>query len=206
MNQPSNKRLRGPSPAMFVACVALFVAMGGATYAVTSIAPHSVRTKQLHNNAVTSPKVRDSSLTGADLATGAVTGANVQDNSLTGGDVDESTLGTVPRAESARPVAYAQVRPDGTVVAAMSSQVTNANVKLVNTSAFCFHGLPFTPHGAVVSVDYGSNGVDGLTDHAEFALGDPYGDCDPGVSNAQAEVATAVAGTFTPIGFYIAFY
>src|SRR3954469_3793677 len=64
-----------------VAYVALFVALGGTSYAAVNLPKNSVGTKQLKNNAVTSTKVRDGSLTGA--------------------DVNESALGDVPRARDA---------------------------------------------------------------------------------------------------------
>jgi hypothetical protein len=56
-------RLRWPSPAMVVACVALAVALAPASYAVSQLVPaDSVGTPQLQRDAVTSNKVRDFSL------------------------------------------------------------------------------------------------------------------------------------------------
>jgi hypothetical protein len=55
-------RLRRPSPAMLVALLALFVALGGSSYAALQLRPGSVGTKQLKNGAVTSPKVKNNSL------------------------------------------------------------------------------------------------------------------------------------------------
>ena len=53
-----------------VATLALFLALGGGTYAAFKLPNNSVGTKQLKKNAVTSPKVKDGSLTAADLAGG----------------------------------------------------------------------------------------------------------------------------------------
>lgn len=64
-----------------MATVAVFVALGGSSYAALSLPKKSVGTKQLKRNAVTSSKVRD----------GAITGA----------DVDESSFGQVPSAATA---------------------------------------------------------------------------------------------------------
>ncbi len=57
-------RLRRPSPAMVIACIALAVALAPASYAtVSQILPEeSVGTPQLQPNAVTSNKVRDFTL------------------------------------------------------------------------------------------------------------------------------------------------
>jgi hypothetical protein len=61
-----------------VSVIALFVALGGISYAAFKLPKNSVGTKQLKKN--------------------AVNGAKVKDNSLTGSDIDEATLGGVPTA------------------------------------------------------------------------------------------------------------
>ena len=63
--------------------LALFIALGGTSYAVATIG-----TKQIKNNSVRSTDVRNSTLTNRDVKRG----------SLGGRAVKESTLGTVPRA------------------------------------------------------------------------------------------------------------
>jgi hypothetical protein len=57
-------RLRRPSPAIVIACIALAVALTPASYAAVSqlLPANSVGTTQLQNDAVTSNKVRDFSL------------------------------------------------------------------------------------------------------------------------------------------------
>jgi hypothetical protein len=57
-------RIKRPSAAMVVACIALTVSLGGTSYATVSLTvPHdSVGAAQLMKNAVTSDKVRDFSL------------------------------------------------------------------------------------------------------------------------------------------------
>ena len=57
-------RLRRPSPAMVIACIALAVALAPTSYAAVSqlVPDESVGTPQLQPNAVTSNKVRDFSL------------------------------------------------------------------------------------------------------------------------------------------------
>jgi hypothetical protein len=66
-------RLRPPSPAMVVACLALAISLSGAAYAVSTALPrNSVGTVQLKNNAVNSAKVRNASLRAADFAPGQI--------------------------------------------------------------------------------------------------------------------------------------
>jgi hypothetical protein len=55
-------RLRKPSPATLLALTALFVALGGTSYAAITLPKGSVGSKQLKKNAVTSPKVKPGSL------------------------------------------------------------------------------------------------------------------------------------------------
>jgi hypothetical protein len=55
-------RFRKPSPATLIALLALFVALGGSSYAALQLPRGSVGTKQLKNGAVTSKKVRNNSL------------------------------------------------------------------------------------------------------------------------------------------------
>jgi hypothetical protein len=59
-----------PSPAMLVALLALFVALGGSSYAALKLPRASVGGKALKKNSVTSPKVRDRSLLAKDFKLG----------------------------------------------------------------------------------------------------------------------------------------
>ena len=66
-------RLRPPSPALVVACLALAVALSGGAYAVSTALPrNSVGTAQLKANAVNSAKVQNRSLRAVDFATGQI--------------------------------------------------------------------------------------------------------------------------------------
>lgn len=76
-------RLRGPSPAMVVALLALGVALGGTSYAAVSLPKNSVGATQLKKNAVTSSRIRNR----------AVTSAKVKDRSLLAKDFK---LGQLP--------------------------------------------------------------------------------------------------------------
>ena len=69
----SHMRLRPPSPAMVVACLALAISLSGAAYAVSTALPrNSVGPVQLKNNAVNSAKVRNGSLRAVDFAAGQI--------------------------------------------------------------------------------------------------------------------------------------
>ena len=77
-----------------VATIALFIALGGASYAALKLPRNSVGARQLKKNAVTGAKIKKS----------VVTGAKVKDQSLTGQDIDLATVGTVPSAQTANSI------------------------------------------------------------------------------------------------------
>jgi hypothetical protein len=64
---------RRPSPSLVISCLALAVALSGTAVAASvALAPNSVGTPQLKNNAVTSVKVANGSLLRADFKAGQV--------------------------------------------------------------------------------------------------------------------------------------
>ncbi len=96
-------RLRGPSPAMLVALVALSVALGGSAYAALTLPKDSIGARQLKNGSVTAAKIRDN----------AVTSAKVKDHSLLArdfglGQLPSASMGVLVQQSSAyKPVAEA---------------------------------------------------------------------------------------------------
>ena len=70
------RRLRAPSPAFVISLIASFVALGGTTYAATSLPKNSVGTKQLKKNAVTGPKIKKGAVTAAKINTKGLTVPN----------------------------------------------------------------------------------------------------------------------------------
>lgn len=81
-----------------VATLALFIALGGVSWAAVKLPKNSVGAKQIKKNAVTSAKIKKNAVTSAKIKNGNVTGAKVKSNSLTGTQIDETSLGVVPSA------------------------------------------------------------------------------------------------------------
>jgi hypothetical protein len=77
-------RTKRPSAALVIACIALFVALGGGAYAVKS------SKVKLKNNSVTTKKIRDGAVTGPKLAGNAVDGSKIAN-----GSVDESKIAKI---------------------------------------------------------------------------------------------------------------
>lgn len=74
-----------------IATVALFVALGGTTWAVTRLPKNSVGAKQLKRNAVRTAKIKNE----------AVTAAKIRKGTITGSRLNLTSIGTVPSAQTA---------------------------------------------------------------------------------------------------------
>jgi hypothetical protein len=111
------KRLlrRWPSPAMLVALLALFVALGGSSYAAVKISARDIQrgavgTRAIANNAVRSADVRNATIVGAD----------VKDDSLTNADIDNRSL-SAATAKSAETATRANTAASATTAATANS-------------------------------------------------------------------------------------
>jgi hypothetical protein len=85
MRKPSTRR---PSPALVIAMLALFVALGGTGYAA---ATGSIDGREIKNNTISTNDIRSNTVRGSDVRT----------NTLTGSDISETRLGKVPSASKA---------------------------------------------------------------------------------------------------------
>ena len=119
-----------PSPAMVVACTALFVALGGVSYGV---ATGFIDSREIRNNTIRTQDLRNNDIRAVDIRNSTIRGRDVALNTLTGLDIAESKLGKVPSAASADKAATAAdastlggigpsgfLRPDGSPFVALS--------------------------------------------------------------------------------------
>lgn len=102
---------RRPSPALVVATIALFLAAGGTTYALTlpansvgsaqlqagrvlnsKLHPGSVSNSKMGRGAVTFSKMASNQMTAAKIRNRSLLGEDLADNTVTGAQVDESSL------------------------------------------------------------------------------------------------------------------
>jgi hypothetical protein len=77
-----------PSPALVIACVALFVSLGGVSYGIAS-------------GAITSRAIKNNTVSSKDIKNLTITAKDVKKNSLGGTSIRESRLGKVPNAAHA---------------------------------------------------------------------------------------------------------
>jgi hypothetical protein len=85
--------LKKPSPAFVISLIALFVALGGTTYAATSPAKNSVGTAQLKKNAVTSSKIRSHAVTAVKINPKGLTVADALHATSADSATDANELG-----------------------------------------------------------------------------------------------------------------
>jgi hypothetical protein len=104
--KPSLSRL--PSPALVIACVALFVSLGGVSYGLATgsidsreLKNNTIRSKDVRNNTLRTFDIRNNEVRGFDVRNSTIQGRDVAFNTLTGSDVSESSLGKVPSATAA---------------------------------------------------------------------------------------------------------
>jgi hypothetical protein len=178
-----------------MATIAVFIALGGASYAATQLPKHSVGTKQLRNGAVTYGKIAKSAskrLAGATGATGAQGVAGAPATKL-----------------------FAQVKMDGTINASSqgvtsSKYASNKGIYLVNfgqdithCAAIAMQGaLPiFNSPGANTGVTRGSAVVDIGGPGSTFPNGYPSAD------TVEVETYEGPAGSTAQYSaFYIAVF
>lgn len=90
-----------------IACIALFVALGGSVYAAGKLSGTQIKANSLPGNRVkaktltakqvkprslTGTQIKSGSLTGTQIKAGSLTGAQIQAGSLTGAQINASTL------------------------------------------------------------------------------------------------------------------
>jgi hypothetical protein len=87
-------KLKVPSPALVISCIALLVALGPKASAVSSSVadPNSVDTAAIQNQAVTTPKLADEAVNDAKIAPGSVTASKIAANAITATNVVNNSI------------------------------------------------------------------------------------------------------------------
>jgi hypothetical protein len=99
---------RRPSPALVIACIALFVSLSGVSYGVATgfidsreIKNNSIVTRDVRNNTLRTFDIRNNEVRGFDIRNSSVQGRDLAFNTVTGADINEGSLGKVPSATQA---------------------------------------------------------------------------------------------------------
>jgi hypothetical protein len=191
--------------ANLIGTLALFVALGGTSYAVSQLPTNSVGTKQIRSNAVTGAKVKDGTLTADDFsaktnlqgaagqpgATGPVgaTGARGA-TGVTGPAGEAGSAGPVGATGAAgadgTAVAYGYVFSGGTVYGGPGSahNLSSADITHPTIGVYCFRPTGF---GAIhnlqaIPVGFGAANEDRIMNAAVGDPGTAYLTCATGYS------------------------
>jgi hypothetical protein len=141
---------------MAVALLALFVALGGSSYAALRIG-----TKQIRNNSVRSVDIKNRTIRGKDIHRRTVRGGNVARRTLSGGnlvrnrvtgtEIRESSLATVPSASNANNSSALRGLGPSAFVSSGKFVTTGSARKLSDGgSTTLFRSGPFTVTGTCV--------------------------------------------------------
>ena len=215
------RRIRSwrPSHTTVAAYMALFVALGGTSYAAVTLPKNSVGGKQIKRNAVSSSKVKNGSLKLGDFGAGQVPAGPRGAQGLQGlqGPAGASGLnGADGTAAAFARVGSGGVLDNGTPV--QNKNVVQANVQhdggaatatTTGPGVYCFGGLPFTPRSAVVTADSaGAVGTTNMIASVSVQRGANLNQCNAGHQQARVSILAVnetTAPTLTNHGFYIWF-
>lgn len=119
------RRLSRPSPALVIACLALFVALGGTVLAATKIDGRTIRVKSLPGNRLT-----PGSVPGNRLQAGTIPGSRLAPGSVKAKQIDVGSLGPVPSASHADSADTAR-RAQTAIAAEHAADATTVNGRAV---------------------------------------------------------------------------
>lgn len=176
-----------------VATLALFIALGGVSWAAATLPKNSVGSKQIKKNAVTSTKIKSNS----------ITGAKVKNNSLTGSDINAGSLGKVPSAGRADSAASSdqvvavtrKVAPTGSGGSQDAARASATEVPLVGNGQVSIYGKCYVYSGQVFAEILGKTTADGaLTSQQTYYYYGSGGYLNTTTPEGQRYVSMASAG------------
>jgi hypothetical protein len=207
--------LRRPSPALIVSLIALFLALGGTTYALT-LPTASVGTAQLKPSAVTysriaplaisSSKFRTGSVVFSKLANNQFTSQKIKNGSLLGEDLAPNTItGAQVNVPSLGITKFAQVSAAGTLAAQSGGiSVTSAGARTILDFGSSVAGRPLT--ATLLTGAVGTGGEIAAAPCGGPSTSNPGGIVCPGSANSPNFVAVDTfdsGGTGTQKAFYV---
>jgi hypothetical protein len=173
---------RRPSPALVISIIALFVAMGGTSYAALKLPKKSVGTKQLKSNAVTTSKVKNGSLRARDFRAGQLPAGARGATGATGPAGADGVADLFGRVAT-----NGTLQPDVTSYPSQAKGLVNANIvkgeAAAATGTYCFN-IDGRIASAMVSLDNADAAAADRNLIASVAIdrGEDLGDC-PGTHN-----------------------
>jgi hypothetical protein len=187
------RRLHKPSPAFVLALVALFVALGGTSYAALSIPANSVGSKQLKKNAVTTKKIKNHAVTAAKINTTGLTVPNATHagSATSAGSVDGSQVTTLSKPLLSNTTTTIFSGDDLTLTA-----VCNSSAQIGLTAQSSDPNAELNWFGTLGTADTFAHTNDGTgtSPITVLALGDNEGSIDIEFGNTSGQSVTAQLG------------
>jgi len=210
-----NTSKRRLSPSLIISVLALFVALGGTSYAAVKINGKDIKNntvagKALKKNTVTGKQVKESSLGKvpsakvADSATSATTAATATNATTAANAGNADTVGGKTAAEISAPAAYAKINftPGGaTSEPDFAKGITDANLS-VDSSFVCVNGLDFDPKNASATVFRVGGGTTVAITQVDLAN---QSFC-PGAEQAAIQLVNADGNPITTGHFYLTLF
>jgi hypothetical protein len=190
-------QLRRPRHGTVAAYAALFVALGGTSFAASTALPkNSVGNAQLKSNAVTGSKVKNGSLTASDFKSGSLPAGKTGATGPAGPAGPAGATG--PAGPSgAGEIAVVAVNQSGAIDSLSSGSFSSANIVHNVAGAYCITGLPITPKNIIATPYSGFNGPIDVS-----ALIGVYGQCPLG-TQASVTVISETTGAAVNNGFFL---
>jgi hypothetical protein len=210
-----NKLVPCVSYSNVMATIAVFVALGGTSYAV---ATGSIDSREIKNNTVRSKDLRNGDVRGRDIRNGTIRDADIASDQVQGTHVLESSLGTVPSADAANSAQTAASLSSQTKIAYQAAEssgtqtVYNSGKLTISATCGAAGALDVSATTAVDNATIQSNGADpplgtGNASDGDFdtgetaALSDDYEARDvvytePGGQVVVVQYATVAGGVY----------
>lgn len=77
-----------------ISLIALFVALGGTSFAAVALTKNSVGAKQIKKNAVTASEIKRNAVAASELRSNAVASGDIADNGVGGADLSDNSVGS----------------------------------------------------------------------------------------------------------------
>ena len=212
------------SSAHVIAMVALFVALGGTTYAAVVLPKNSVKAKQIAKNAVGASEIKSRAVGTSEVRNGRLLAEDFRAGQLPqGAKGDRGIQGIqgiqgVPGEDAVALDAFARVdkdagrtlEPNDVGFAPQNKGIVQANVAVgeggAATGTTCFN-LPSRPASAIVSLDNADAGVADRNLIASVAIdrGEDLGDCPATHNDARVRIVDGSSEAAQNARFFIWF-
>ncbi len=139
------------SYANVVATLALFIALGGSSYAALTLPKNSVKARQIAKNAVGASEIKARAVGSSEVRNGSLLAGDFATGELPAGPQGpQGPQGLSGPAGSA--LAFAAVASSGDILEAESKNVADANVTKPGAGVYCFDNLGFEAKNVIATV------------------------------------------------------